>query len=84
MREIGYTGAFTESDTCNPSGGTIATVAPSSGSGPSFTFTVTGVAAGTCAATFADSNGQRVTTNIGVTTTGGIIQSHASHQTKEH
>ncbi len=70
VTETGYTGSFTESDTCS----TIATVTPSSGTGPSFTFTVTGVAAGTCSATFADTNGQHVTANIGVTTTGVVIQ----------
>ncbi|MDH2908891.1 MAG: hypothetical protein PXZ07_02115 [Candidatus Eremiobacteraeota bacterium] len=70
VTETGYTGTFTESDTCS----TIATVTPSSGAGPSFTFTVTGVNAGTCTATFADTNGQHVTANIGVTTTGVVIQ----------
>ncbi len=70
VTETGYTGSFTESDTCS----TIATVTPSSGTGPSFTFTVTGLAAGTCSATFADTNGQHVTANIGVTTTGVVIQ----------
>ncbi|MGC8485710.1 MAG: hypothetical protein ACP5O6_08775, partial [Candidatus Baltobacteraceae bacterium] len=70
VTETGYTGTFTESDTCS----TIATVTPSSGTGPSFTFTVTGVNAGTCTATFADTNGQQVTANIGVTTTGVVIQ----------
>ncbi len=70
VTETGYTGSFTESDTCS----TIATVTPSSGTGPSFTFTVTGVAAGTCSATFTDTNGQHVSANIGVTTTGVVIQ----------
>ena len=70
VTETGYTGSFTESDTCS----TIATVTPSSGTGPSFTFTVTGLAAGTCSATFADTNRQHVTANIGVTTTGVVIQ----------
>src|SRR5271154_502541 len=43
VQEIGYTGAFAEGDSCAG----VATVAPSAGSGPSATFTITPSAAGT-------------------------------------
>jgi len=67
--EIGYIGALSESDTCTG----VATVAPSSGSGPSATFMVTPSAAGTCSATFTDSKSQHVAVAITVTTTGFTV-----------
>jgi hypothetical protein len=70
VQETGYTGAFTESDKC----ATIATVTPSSGTGPAAMFTVTPSAAGTCAAKFADTNGNQVSVAITVTTTGFTVQ----------
>jgi hypothetical protein len=63
--ETGYSGAFTESDTC-PS---IATIAQTSA-----TFTVTPVAAGSCIVTVADSHQQKSTVTISVTTSGAVIQ----------
>ncbi len=69
VQEIGYTGGFGESDTCAG----IATVAPSSGSGPSAAFSVTPIAAGTCSATFTDAQSQHVAVAITVTTTGFTV-----------
>lgn len=69
VQEIGYTGGFGESDTCTA----IATVAPTSGSGPSATFSVTPSAAGTCSATFTDATSQHVAVAITVTTTGFTV-----------
>ncbi len=74
VQETGYSGAFTESDTCSG----IATVTPSAGTGPSFTFTAEGVVAGTCTASFTDASAQRVSTTIVVTTNGIIIQSDSA------
>jgi hypothetical protein len=70
VQETGYTGAFSESDTC----ATIATVTPSNGAGPATTFTVTPSAAGTCAAKFADTNGNQTSVAVTVTTTGFTVQ----------
>jgi len=70
VQETSYTGAFTESDTC----GAVATVTPTSGAGPSTTFTVTPSAGGTCNATFSDTNNQHVSVAITVTTTGFTVQ----------
>jgi hypothetical protein len=73
VQESGYGGTFSEHDTCTG----IATVTTSSASGPSATFTVTGVAAGSCSATFSDSNSQQVSTSIAVTTNGFGVDAHA-------
>ncbi len=70
VQETGYTGAFSESDTC----ASITTVTPSSGAGPAATFTVTPSAAGACAAKFADTNGNQTSVAITVTTTGFTVQ----------
>lgn len=64
VTESGYAGAITQTNTCAG----IATLAPASGSGPSLHVTATGVAAGTCAVTYSDTNGQTVTVNVSVTT----------------
>lgn len=74
VQEVGYTGGFNESDTCAPSSGTIATIGSNGASGPSATFTATGVAAGTCTATFSDASGQHTSAAISVTTNGFTIQ----------
>jgi hypothetical protein len=71
LTETGYIGVLTESDTCSG----IATVSPATGTGPSATFTVTSVAAGTCNVTITDSAGRFATAAIGVTTLGVTIQS---------
>ncbi len=73
--ETGYTGVFTESDTCSG----IATVTTPSAKGPSATYTVTGVAAGTCTATIKDSFGQSVAEAMSVTTGTIIIQRRNRH-----
>lgn len=70
VQETGYSGAFSESDNCT----SIASVAPSSGAGPAATFIVTPSGAGTCTATFADVNGNRVLVAVTVTTTGFAVQ----------
>jgi len=75
-QETGDTGAFSQTNTC----ASIATIAPASSAGPSVTFTVTGVAAGTCTATFADTHNQTAAVTITVTTTGFTIQSHANRK----
>ncbi len=72
VSEGGYTGTFTESDTC----GGIATIASSNPAGPSASFTVTGSAVGTCSATFGDTFAQHATLAITVTTVGVIVQQH--------
>ncbi len=70
--ESAYTGQITESDTCAG----IATVSPGTGTGPTLSETVTGVAAGTCVVTFKDGNGETATSTVQVTTSGVVIQSH--------
>ena len=69
VTETGYGGNFGEQDTCSG----VATVTTANAHGPTSTYTVTGVAAGSCAATFADTNSQNVNVNIVVTTNGVII-----------
>lgn len=72
VSELGYTGAFTETDTCNP-GTAIATVSAASGPGPTANFTVTPQSAGSCAITVHDTNGQTSTVTVGVTITQGGV-----------
>jgi hypothetical protein len=69
VTETGYTGSFGETNTCS----NIATVSPSVAQGPTAPFTVTGVAAGSCQATFADASSQQAIVNITVTTNGFVI-----------
>jgi hypothetical protein len=71
VTEIGYTGVLTQSNAC----GEIATVSPASGTGPSATFGVTSVAAGSCTITVTDSAGRSATATVGVTTLGVTINS---------
>ena len=68
--ETAYSGAFTMSTTCTAA---IATVTPSSGTGPSSMFTVTPQGAGSCTVTIHDTNGQNATVTIGVTLAQGGI-----------
>lgn len=70
VQETGYTGTFSQTNTC----ATMATITPSGTNGSSASFTVTGNAVGTCSATFGDTNNQKITVNIAVTTTGFGIQ----------
>jgi hypothetical protein len=73
IAENAYTGSFSESDTCAG----IATVVPGTLAGPSATATVTGVASGTCTATFHDRFGQSTPVTITVTVTAFGVQSRA-------
>ncbi|HUA09973.1 MAG TPA: hypothetical protein VMA98_11975 [Candidatus Acidoferrales bacterium] len=70
VQETGYTGTLGESNTCSG----VATISPSSASGPSATFTVTGSAPGSCTATISGGNSQQVTVTITVTTIGVGVQ----------
>ncbi len=65
VSETGYSGSWTESDTCSG----IATVASSGAN----TYTVTPVAAGSCIITITDAFSQKGTVNISVTTSSGVI-----------
>jgi hypothetical protein len=67
--ETGYTGAFTETDTCNA----LATVSTPSSSGPAATYTVVPLGAGTCTITIRDSNGQKHTIAVSLTLTQGGV-----------
>jgi hypothetical protein len=60
-----YSGTLTESDTCNPSAGILASVSPSSGTSPA-TFTVTPRAVGACTVKISDANGQSATESVSV------------------
>jgi len=69
VTETGYTGAFTETDTCSA----LATVTTQNASGPSATYTVTPLAAGTCTITAHDTNGQKGAVAVGITLTQGGV-----------
>ena len=49
--QANYTATIGESDTCAPALGTVATITPANAVGPNVTYTVTGVASGTCGIT---------------------------------
>ncbi len=71
--ENGFSGTYTETDTCHPSSGTIATLSPTSAGGPNAIFTVTPVNAGTCTITITDGIGNTAAVSIGVTLSQGVI-----------
>jgi hypothetical protein len=77
--ETGYTGTLSQTNSCASNG--IASFSAASGSGPSWTVTVTAETGGTCSAVFSDSNGQQQTASITVTTSGFTIQTTGR---KEH
>jgi hypothetical protein len=79
VSEPGYTGAFDQTNSCQANG--IASFSAASGSGPSWTVTITAQTGGTCSAVFSDSNGQQQTATIDVTTSGFTIQTTGR---KEH
>ena len=56
----------------------IAAVTPSSALGPSATFTVTGVSAGSCTVTFRDANGAQAQVPVTVTTLGIGVNTEGS------
>ena len=62
VQETGYSGTFSESDTCSG----IATLTSSSATGPAAAFAVTASGAGACSATFSDTQGQHITIPVGV------------------
>ncbi len=65
ITETGYAGTFTIG-TCKSGSTTIATVTPSTASGPSATVTVKGVVNGTCTIAISDSYGQTASENVTV------------------
>jgi len=72
VTENNYTGPLNAANG-SPSCAGIATFSPASGTGPSATFTVTAVGAGTCAIVVTDNHGGSVGVNVTVTTTTGTI-----------
>lgn len=68
--EGAYSNPFTESDTCAG----IATVSTTSAVGPSATYTVTGVAVGSCSATFTDTKNQSLNVPLTVTASQYVVQ----------
>ena len=76
MHETSYNGTFAENDNCTGK----ATITTSNNNGPTATYTVTGVAAGSCTATFSDSFSQTAPVNIVVTTSGFTINSKKRQQ----
>jgi hypothetical protein len=69
VSEASYVGTFSETDTC----GGVATVSPAAANGPSATFTITGLAGGTCAARLSDAIGQSVPVAIAVTVSNASV-----------
>jgi hypothetical protein len=69
--ERNYYGAFTESTTCKG----IATATQTSGKGPSFKVTVTGIAAGSCAVTFSDAKKNKAALTVTDTTAAVLLSS---------
>lgn len=74
VTENSYGGPLTAANG-SPSCAGIATFAPASGTGPSATFTLTAVAAGTCSIVVSDNHGGSVGVNVTVTTTTGTVSS---------
>ena len=68
-QESQYTGNFTISNTCTG----VATITPSSGTGPAAAFNVTASAAGNCVVTVHDAAANTASVLITVTTTSGTI-----------
>jgi hypothetical protein len=69
--ETGYAQGFAVTSTC----ATIATLAPLTGTGPSLSVTVTGLAPGSCSATVTDANNQSEPVAITVSAAGISLQS---------
>jgi hypothetical protein len=70
VQESGYAGTFGEKDTCS----NVAALVTANPAGPTAAYTVTGMAAGSCSATFTDSVGQSKSVSITVTTSGFNVQ----------
>jgi hypothetical protein len=78
VSEIGYSGTFTlSSSSCSEgsgnTSGNIATISPTTGSGPSLTVVVTAEGAGHCTFTYSDSNSQSKTLTVDVSTTTVVV-----------
>ena len=74
VTDPGNNGTLTaSSSTCSG----IATFSPTTATGTTLTVNVTSVAAGSCAISVADGGSHQVSVAVGVTTTGGHIQSHS-------
>ncbi len=71
VAETGYTGTFSETDTCAPLTGTIATVTPASGTA---SYTVTPIGAGSCSITVKDASGGSVTLPVTVSALAVTVQ----------
>jgi hypothetical protein len=69
VTENGYAGALTATSNCAG----IATFTPSSGTGPTASFSVTSVAAGTCQITVKDASNNATAVTVVVTTTTGTV-----------
>jgi hypothetical protein len=69
--ETAYTQAFAVTSTC----GNVATLTPLTGTGPSLSVAVTGLAAGSCSATVSDTQNHSVQIAIAVSTAGISLQS---------
>jgi hypothetical protein len=74
VTESGYTGTFTESDTCNPYSGEIASVVAGAHSAGSATYAVTPVGAGACAIRVTDTAGNATAVNVTVSTAAITVQ----------
>jgi hypothetical protein len=74
VTESGYTGSFTESDTCNPTSGEIASVVAGAKSAGSATYAVTPIAAGTCTVTVLDTAGHATAVDVTVSTAAITVQ----------
>jgi hypothetical protein len=72
VTENSYPGPLTAANG-TPSCAGIATFSPAAGTGPSATFTVTAVAAGTCTIVVTDNHGGSVGVNVTITTTTGTV-----------
>ena len=73
VTESGYAGVFTETDTCSPLTGTIATVHANATSGTA-SYTVAPVAPGTCSIVVGDASGRNVTIPVTVSTLAVTLQ----------
>lgn len=72
--ETSYTGTFTESDTCNPPSGAVATVVALSNASGTATYAVTPQGAGTCTITVTDTSGHGVAIPVSVSTAAISVQ----------
>jgi hypothetical protein len=66
VTEPGYTGTFTESDTCNPLSGAIASVAAQSNANGAAAYVIAPLGAGTCNVTISDTSGRGTTISVSV------------------